>query len=283
MTDRPGFTLIELLALRQAQGREQGRTAVRKRKPGGFTLIELLVVIAIIALLVTMLVPSLQSAKEQARLTICQSNLRNIGLALHTYLADFDQRFYEYLESGYGPMREYAQGGRPVPKDSPRYHQNTDRYDPRPLNAYAAGPEIFHSPADRGRRGWCDSIYREYASQSAGSSYRYNAYGIPRKWTSAVDNPNDNIDNRADRIGRASLFMLVSDFSLGDINWDPDSGIVLGLYYPAGLGGGGNFHEPFGADPSCCMAMYDGHARNFQDIAGEGGRGSRFKVVPDTD
>ncbi len=59
----------------------------------GFTLIELLVVIAIISLLVSILVPSLQKAKELAKSTVCSANLRSFGLAFHTYAADNDGSF----------------------------------------------------------------------------------------------------------------------------------------------------------------------------------------------
>jgi len=51
----------------------------------GFTLIELLVVIAIIALLISVILPSLKMAKNYARMIICRSNMQQIGLAAHLY------------------------------------------------------------------------------------------------------------------------------------------------------------------------------------------------------
>jgi prepilin-type N-terminal cleavage/methylation domain-containing protein/prepilin-type processing-associated H-X9-DG protein len=58
------------------------KTVILRR---GFTLIELLVVIAIIGLLVGLLVPAVQAAREAARRAQCVNNLKQIGLALHTY------------------------------------------------------------------------------------------------------------------------------------------------------------------------------------------------------
>lgn len=74
----------------------------------GFTLIELLVVIAIIAVLASLLLPALAGAREKSRGIACVNNLRQMGIAIHTYAGDHDDRLVpaEYHVGNGAPYEE---------------------------------------------------------------------------------------------------------------------------------------------------------------------------------
>ena len=103
MDRQRGFTPLEgpCFAGRHRRPRTNPPSAGQIRTPNweskkfltGFTLIELLVVIAIIAVLMAILLPTLQRVKEQAREIACRSDLRQYGIAQTIYLDDYDGRY----------------------------------------------------------------------------------------------------------------------------------------------------------------------------------------------
>jgi prepilin-type N-terminal cleavage/methylation domain-containing protein/prepilin-type processing-associated H-X9-DG protein len=110
-------------------------TLIHDRRKGaannGFTLIELLVVIAIIAILAAILFPVFARARENARRSSCQSNLKQLGLGIMQYTQDYDERM---------PASTANNGG-----DGGKALYNY-------INPYVKSLQIFKCPSDSGTK-----------------------------------------------------------------------------------------------------------------------------------
>jgi len=96
----------------------------------GFTLIELLVVVAIIALLISILLPSLGSARETAWTTICSSNMRQMGVAGTMYALDNDDKYWHTVD--WARRRDHS--NRLIPGHLYNYVDNLDEISACPKN-----------------------------------------------------------------------------------------------------------------------------------------------------
>jgi len=110
------------------------KTSAQFRIRKGFTLIELLVVIAIIAILAAILFPVFARARENARRSSCQSNLKQIGLGVMQYTQDYDEIY---------PLRRGGSASAPLGAGAPASHMWYGS-----LNPYLKSAQLFQCPSD---------------------------------------------------------------------------------------------------------------------------------------
>jgi prepilin-type N-terminal cleavage/methylation domain-containing protein len=122
-----------------------------------FTLVELLVVIAIISVLIGLLLPAVQRARESGNRATCQNNLRQIGLALHNYHDTLGTLPPGYLDTAPWPNNDQGPGWSwgalilPFLEQKTLYNQinvSLDVADPANANARGSFLKVFYCPSD---------------------------------------------------------------------------------------------------------------------------------------
>ena len=187
----------------------------------GFTLIELLVVIAIISLLVSILLPSLNRAKELAKRVICSSQVRHIGLASAMYSSDND----DYLPGG---RNNYGIGYQYDDPDTAE-EEKPDCYGVL-YTEYVSDPHMFYCPNAQqgncwvyygGSRAWPNSVRMAYWDRGPLDGERYDfdypaEENRPKHWNVGKEDWRDEQIKEGKEVRAPSQFAIFSDVW----NWD---------------------------------------------------------------
>jgi prepilin-type N-terminal cleavage/methylation domain-containing protein/prepilin-type processing-associated H-X9-DG protein len=152
---------------------------VRRFHSRAFTLIELLVVVAVIAIIASVLSPTFVQAREKVRATRCVSNLRQLSVAIHEYMQDWDGWLPEFGDWGEASPEKYV---------SFRWYGH--------IMPYLKSREILHCPSDNVHNGLRAVTVRQLKWADLSSipslSYGYN-WWLQQTRESVVALPSDTV------------------------------------------------------------------------------------------
>ncbi|MDR3709231.1 MAG: DUF1559 domain-containing protein [Capsulimonadaceae bacterium] len=211
------------------------RSAIATRDQA-FTLIELLIVIAIIAILAAILFPVFATAREKARQTTCQSNLKQLGIAFTQYAQDYDETYPWTIYGGapysgwdtevspyVGLKATFITGGNvpaspfyTCPDDQINRYNNATQSENGPLRSYAEAGDQY----DGGFAHGCRSGLPCYQSLSTGG------YLSPGRQSSEIPSPATTFmlvewPNVNNMLGASNDFVCLGPFS----SLEPTGGI----------------------------------------------------------
>jgi prepilin-type N-terminal cleavage/methylation domain-containing protein/prepilin-type processing-associated H-X9-DG protein len=226
-----------------------------RKSSGAFTLIELLVVISIIALLISLLLPALKSAREAAQGTACLSNLKQIGTCFTFYADEFDGWVM--------PLGLPSPDGNWVDYSNRQYFASTKMKDlERPLGAWA-----------------CPSSEAVVYARSVGlADYGRNWYtGRSFGWT-----PPSNLYNppRLNEVRRPSSTMVAGDTFTYSTSPPPGTRACGFGMYPGWSGYGSPNANQFGYCPAGFDLRHSGTSTNvlFLDFHAENVKAERVEM-----
>ncbi len=258
---------------------------------GGFTLIEMLVVIAILALLASLLIPSLTGAMARAKAAQCKSNLRSIGQMLIAYST----------EQGHLPPAGVFKGGyqdsytgRLADHNWPEAFRDIDSEE-KAIAFYDRGPgSVFRCPSDIS---WSSSHTKSYlpAFYNLGSTTEENPK-LPEDsdWRSHYAGPMKS--KFLDQLSSSSILLIESWMSFstscgGDAKIWSSSCDGKGwpgwhsLNFPAHGTGSINRqlgeYDPYGHNFTFHILHGDGHVNGYRQEPGSASRGDRYWGIPD--